>query len=188
MAVQKSDKWKFKKWYTILAPKMFNEIEIGEMPANSDKSALGRNIKVALSNLTNNPSNSSTNVILKVTDVNGNVAHTQIVEISQLYAYIRSLVRRYRSVASAVQPVKTKDDVEMVAKVIIITRGRTAHTKLIGLRKELEGYLKSYFSENEHNAAIMAIVEGRLQSELATKLNHIAPINKIEVNKLEIKS
>src|ERR1700733_3879419 len=102
MAIAKkgADKWKLKQWYSVYAPKVFNDALIGEMPGNDEKAVLGRKIVVGLDSLTKNPSNAYTTVELKVTDVNGNAAHTKLVSISQLYSYIRSLVRRYRSVAT----------------------------------------------------------------------------------------
>ena len=186
MALQKSDNWKLKKWYSVYAPKSFNSAIIGEMPANDDKSAMGRNIVVGLDVLTRNPSNAYTNVILKVTEIKGNSAYTKLVHIEQLYSYIRSLVRRYRSVAGAVVPVKTKDGIGMVAKIIVITRARTTHSRIIGIRKEVNSITESYFRENDADAAINAVVEGKFQAELAARLMHITPLNKVEVKKLEM--
>ncbi len=187
MALQKTvDTWKLKKWFTVYAPKQFNEVQIAEMPANDEKAVVGRNIKVALSSLTNNPAHAYTEVILKVTDVNGEAAHTKIIRVEQLYSYIRSLVRRYRSVASGVFPAVTKDDVSVVAKMLVITKARTAHTKINGIRKETKGYVESYFKDNELNTALSGIIEGKMQNDLSKKLAHIAPINRVEVKKLEV--
>ena len=102
MAVQKkADKWKLKKWFSVYAPKQFNDAVIGEMPANDEKSAVGRNIVVGLDALTHNPSHAYTNVVLKVVSAEGSAAHTKLVSITQLYSYIRSLVRRYKSIATS---------------------------------------------------------------------------------------
>ena len=70
MAVQRgADKWKMKHWFSIKAPRMFNEAVIGEMPANDEKAALGRSITVSLDTLTKNPSHAYTNVVLRVVEV-----------------------------------------------------------------------------------------------------------------------
>jgi small subunit ribosomal protein S3Ae len=188
MALQKkTESWKLKKWYSVYAPKVFKEAIIGEMPANEDKNVLGRNIVVGLDSLTKNPSNAYTSVTLKVTDVNGNAAHTKLVSMSQLYSYIRSLVRRYRSVASTVLPVKSKDGVAMVIKMLVITRQRSTHSRIMGIRKEMNVHILNYFSENNFDAAMAAIIEGRFQAELAAKLKHITPLNKVEVRMIQIK-
>ncbi len=188
MAMQKKgETWKLKKWFSVYAPKIFNDHMVGEMPANDEASVLGRNIVVGLDTLTKNPSHAYTNVTLKVTDVNGNAAHTKLISISQLYSYTRSLVRRYRSVATLVLPVRTKDGNPMVVKLLVITRARTTHSRIVGIRQEMSTLVANFFKENDSNEAINAVIEGKFQAELATKLRHIAPLNKIEVKTLEIK-
>lgn len=189
MVIQKKgvDNWKLKKWYSVYAPKLFNDVIVGEMPGNEDKSVIGRNIVIGLDSLTRNQSNAYTSVVLKVTDVNGNAAHTRLVSISQLHSYIRSLVRRYRSVASTVIPVKSMDGTGIVVKMLVITRARTTRSRIVGLRKETNELVAKFFSESEADTAIRAVIEGRFQAEMASKLKHIAPLNKVEVKMLEIK-
>ncbi len=183
---KKGENWKLKKWFSVYAPKLFNEHMVGEMPANDEASAMGRNIVVGLDVLTRNPSHAYTNVTLKVIDVNGNAAHTKLVSISQLYSYIRSLVRRYRSVATLILPVKSKDGNSMVIKMLVITRARTTNSRIVGIRQEMTNIATNFFKENDANDAINAIIEGKFQAELAAKLRHIAPLNKIEVRRLEV--
>ena len=172
----------------VYAPKEFNEVQIAEMPANSDKAALGRNLKIALSSLTNNPSHAYTEVVLKVTDVNGEAAHTQILRLELLYSYIRSLVRRYKSIADCVFNSRTKDERSVTTKLLVVTRGRSAHTKLVGIRKEAIMYVNDYISGKSFQEAVSSIVEGKLQQELATKLSKIVPISRVEIKKFEVNS
>ena len=180
------DKWKAKQWYNVHAPKLFNDVSVGEMPANDEKAAIGRNIVVSLDQLTKNPSHAYTNVVLKVTEVKAEGAQTKMVRLELVSSYIRSFVRRYRSVSNAVIPVTTKDGVRATVKLIVVTRRRTAHTKIMGLRKEMELFVARFFQENDIDAAVQAIIEGRFQAELGAKLDHVADLSKVEVRKLEV--
>ncbi len=187
MAVQRSvDKWKMKKWLSIYAPQVFNGVEIGEMPANDEKSAIGRNITVSMDALTHNPSHAYSNVVLKVVDVNGGAAHTRLVLIEELYSYIRSLIRRYRSVADSVLQATTSDNVSVVLKMFAVTKSRTAHTKLMGIRKEMNEMAASFAGEHTANEVIAAVIDGKLQASMQARLHHITQINKVEIRKLEI--
>ncbi len=186
-AQKKIDKWKLKKWFTVYAPKVFSSAQIGEIPANDDKSAMGRNIIVSLDVITHNPQHAYTNVMFKTVEVAGSAANTKLVEMNELYSYIRSLVRRYRSIASSVMPVSSKDGTSMVVKLLVVTKQRAAHSKILGMRKEMNALAAEYFSNNDYSAIINAIIEGKFQSDIAGKLEHIAPINRIEVRKLEVK-
>ncbi len=187
MAVQKkTDTWRLKKWYSVYAPKQFGDTVIGEMPANDEKAAMGRKIEVGLEVLTRNPSHAYTNVTLKVINVEGAAAHTSLVGIRQLYSYVRSLVRKYRSISTAVVPVSSKDGTSMVLKMLVITRQRSTHSRIRGIRKEMRELIKAYAGENAAQDVVGAIVEGRFQADLAAKLKHIAPISKVEVRALEV--
>lgn len=186
MALQKKETWKMKKWFSVYAPSTFNSVLIGEMPANDENAAIGRNIVVSLDALTHNPSHAYTNITLKITSISGTTANTKLVAMEQLYSYIRSLVRKYRSVATLVQRVETKDNIKMVVKLLVVTRTRATTKKIVGIREEASKMVKSYFIDNDSNSIINSILEGKFQSGIASRLNHVAPINKVEVRKLEL--
>jgi small subunit ribosomal protein S3Ae len=187
MAVQKgADKWKLKKWFNVYAPNVFNNAMIGEMPAKDDAAAIGRTIVLNLDYITHNPAHAYTNVILKVTGTEGEAAHTSLVRMEMLNSYLRSFIRRNRSISAAVIPATTKDGVSIVVKLIAVTRQRTEHTKIKGLRKAMNDYIKAYFKETTLDEAINSIMEGKFQADVASKLMHIADLNKVEIKRLEI--
>lgn len=189
MAVQKkADKWKLKKWFSVYAPKQFNDVVIGEMPANDEKAMVGRNIDVGLDILTKNPSHAYTNVVLKVISADGSAAHTKIVSITQLYSYIRSLVRRYKSIATLILPVSSKDGTKFVYKMLVITRQRATHSRISGIRREMNERMLNYAKETNASEMISSVIDGKFQAEMAAQLRHITPISKVEVRSLEVKS
>jgi small subunit ribosomal protein S3Ae len=189
MAVaKKADKWKLKKWFSVYAPKQFNDAIIGEMPANDEKAAVGRKIVVGLDALTHNPSHAYTNVVLKVTSAEGSAAHTQLISIVQLYSYIRSLVRRYKSISTSVLPVLSKDGSKIIFKMLVITRQRSTNSRISGIRREMNEKITAYAKDTDSAEIISSVIEGKFQAELAAQLRHITPISKVEVRALEIKS
>lgn len=187
MAIQKkADTWKLKKWFSVYAPKQFNDAMIGEMPGNDDKAVIGRKIVVGLDALTHNPSHAYTNVVLRVVSVEGTAAHTKLVAINLLYSYIRSLVRRYKSIATSVLPVSLKDGTSVVMKMLVITRQRTTHSRVAGIRKKMNEITTSYAAESDIGELVTAIIEGKFQAELGSKLKNITPISKVEIRAIEI--
>lgn len=188
MASQKKDTWKFKKWFTVYAPNVFGEEKIiGEMPANNEKVVSSRNINIALSNITNNPSHMYINAKLKVDEVNGDNVTTKLVELRLPYSYMRSLVRRYRSISNTRVVGTSKDGFKVIVKALAITNGRTTHSRTIAMRKEMSEYITSNLKDSTYEDTIKSIMEGRMQSELKSKIEHIAPINKIEIIAFELK-
>jgi Ribosomal protein S3AE len=187
MASQKGmEKWKQKKWFSVRTPGMFEDKVICEIPANDEKSIIGRKIKVALNQLTGDPTHSFTNLTLVVKGVKGNNAVTDIAEVALLQSYIKSLARRGRSIAGAVVPVTTRDNTQMRVKLIAITSMRAANTKTRGIRKKMEEFTVAFFKEKEYSTAMREIIEGKLQRELNNTLRDIMPMNRVEVRKLEI--
>lgn len=184
---KKGETWKMKKWYAVYAPKVMGggDTVIGEFPANDDKAAVGRNMIIGLDTITKNPSHAYTNVLLKVTDVNGTSAHTQLVSIRQLYSYIRSLVRRYKSISNSVIRVSSKDNSTVVLKMLVVTRSRTTHSKITGIRKEMDNQIIDYAKDKDAKEIIASVMDGSFQANLAGKLMHITPVSKVEVRALE---
>ncbi len=184
---RKVDKFKLKKWYNVYAPKVFDGAIIGEMPGNDDKAVIGRSIVIGLDSLTHNMSKMNTNVRLKVTAVSGNAAQTSVIRIETLYSYLRSLIRRHRSLVNAVIPAKSSDGAAIVLKMLVVTKRRVARSKISGMRKETSEFAAGYCSENTKDSIVSAVVNGSLQAEVSSKLRHITEIGSVEVNKLEIK-
>jgi ribosomal protein S3AE len=187
LAIQKKvDNWKLKRWFSVYAAKPFNDVLIGEIPAKDEKNALGRQIKVGLNVLTNNPQNSYMNLFFKITDVQGDKAQTTLVKMELLFSYIRTLVRKYRSVSLAVVKGKSNDNLAIIIKPIVVTAHRETHTRIRGIRKEMSEMLASYIRENDSETIVKSIIEGKLQHDLFAKLRHIAPLGKIEIKRLDI--
>ncbi len=188
MATQKgSDKWKLKKWFSAYAPKPFNDVLIAEFPANDEKAIIGRNIRVGLDKLTQNPQNSFANVFFRITGANGERAQLKLIRIELLFSYVRSLARRYRSLSDSILKVTTKDGMQMVMKPLVVTASRETHARIIGIRKELNQYLEQYARENDADTIVSEVVSGKLQSDLYAKLKHITQLNRVEMKKLELK-
>ena len=186
MAVQRGvDKWKMKKWFSVYAPKMFNSELIGEIPASSEKAVSGRNLVIGLDQLTHNPSNAFTNMVFKITDINGESASTKLVKMELMFSYIRSIVRRYRSVAYSVITLQSKDGRSVTVKPLVVTSIRTTRSKIVGLRKEADQIIKEFVSSNDSDAIVSSVINGKMQAELAARLKHITQINKVEIRKLE---
>ncbi len=187
MAVSKStDKWKLKKWINIYTPESLGNSVIGEMPANEEKDAVGRVIKVNMSWITNKMSHSFMIVGLKVNDVSGSAAHTSIKYIEQTYSYLHSLVRRGSSAIYTVDPVKDKDGKKIIMKLMLVTSSKVATPKKKALRKALSEFTKTYASSRDCDSIVKEMIEGSMQSEGINSLRKIASVSKLEVKRLEL--
>ncbi|MCL4383530.1 MAG: hypothetical protein M1168_00455 [Candidatus Marsarchaeota archaeon] len=187
IAFQKTvDKWKLKKWFQVFAPKVFENKEICEIPANNEKTILNRNLKIGLNLLTNNVYNSNTNLILKIIDVANQSAHTKILRIELQDSYINSIVRKDHNAIETRTPVVSKDNNKIIIKAIAITRQRVANTKIKEIRKEMNNNIEEYCKKLDSDSIVKAFVERKFHSELINKLKKIVPISKVEFKKIEL--
>ncbi len=182
----KIDKWKSKKWFNIYAPKILGGEVIGEMPANSEKDGIGRVIKVSLSWLTKNPSHSFMTVGLRVKNIDGNSAQTELDYLEQTYSYTHSLVRRYNSAIYTVDMLKDKEGKEIALKLLVVTRNKTASPKKTAIRKSLSEFSKTYIASKSSDEFIKSVIDGSFQTDAIGRIKNIAPISKLEVKKIEL--
>ncbi|MDE1851856.1 MAG: hypothetical protein KGH69_04185 [Candidatus Micrarchaeota archaeon] len=186
MAEKKAEKWKNKVWFNVYPPKMFGESNIGEIPANDEKNVMGRVIKVNMSWITHKPEHSFVVIGLRVNNVNGERANTEINYIEQTYSYIHSLVKRHSSVVYTMDRLKDKNDRSFVLKLIAVTVDKITTPKKAGIRTAISEFVRDYTSSKGIEEIMGDILEGKLQDQTMAKLDHIAPISKLELKKIEL--
>ena len=73
------DKWKEKKWITVLAPDSFNNIPVAYIPITDDKNAVGRVVEVTLFDiLKGDPSQHQYKLFFQISKVSGAVSYTHL--------------------------------------------------------------------------------------------------------------
>ncbi|MCL5100799.1 MAG: hypothetical protein M1122_02500 [Candidatus Marsarchaeota archaeon] len=186
MATSGIEKWKTKKWFNIYTPEALGNSIIGEMPANDEKVILDRIIKVNMSWITNKMSHSFMVIGLKITDVNGDAAHTKIQYIEQTYSYLHSLVRRHSSTVYTVDKLKDKNGKDLVIKLMLVTGSKVTTPKKKAIGKTLSSFAREHIGGIDSDTLVKEIIEGNFQSEGIKTVSNIASINKLEVKKIEL--
>jgi small subunit ribosomal protein S3Ae len=187
MATQKGiEKWKGKKWFTVYAPKIFENRAFGEIPANDEKAVVGRNVKATLSIFTGRPEHAYTNIIFKIVEVKGSTANTKLERMELPYSYTKSLAKKFRSVFGLRIVATTTDNSKMVVKLLAVTSMRTASAKIKAMRKQLNQFALKYFSNGSLEDGVKAIMDKKFQAEAISLLSDVSRINNIEVKRLEV--
>jgi ribosomal protein S3AE len=186
MALQKGvDKWKEKQWFDIYPPKDIATEIIGSVPSGDEKNMLGREIKVNLSWITNNPNHSFITVGLRVSGVSGNSASTEVDSLAQQFSYLHSFVKRRGDAIYTYDRVRGKDGKEMVLKLLITTRNKIARRTQTDIRKAVSGFIADYTPKMAKGEFIKAVISGSFQQEGMKRLAKIVPISRFEIRKLE---
>lgn len=190
MAVKKrktTDTWKKKEWYTIIAPKMFEEKEVSSTPADLPAKLIGRDIEVPLKTFTGNMQHQYVKLIFRIVDVKGKRAYTEVNSFELAREYLRRNIRRRKSMIKAIEFVKTKDGALVKTTAYAFTALRIDTTKKDAIRKILIKTLHETASKNNFSSFIQKAFLGNLSMGLLKKINQIAPIRRVEIEKCEIK-
>lgn len=189
MAVKKKaiDTWKVKQWFTLIAPKLFNEVEVAQVPAQDPVHLLNRIIEMPLKDITKDLSHMYINVKLRVEEIKGKNAYSKFIGHALAREHIQALGRRNRSMLYNILPVKSSDGVEFTVKVLIVTNGKASSSQRHVLRSTLATSLRNKISNEDFGKFINEVLRGKASTELLGELKKLFPIKRIEIYKTELK-
>ena len=181
------DKWKLKSWYTVLAPDMFENKEITQIPADDDGKLLNRIIRVSLSELTGDMTQAHTQLEFRVSEVKGKTAYTKLIGHRLSPGYLRSLVGRRRDVVGEVVDVTTKDGVQLRVKALIYTAKRASTDARNAVRNAARAEIAARAKEMDFSTFEQEIVFGKFSSRIYRAVKKIVPTKRVEVRKTKVK-
>ena len=183
---KKSEKWKKSEWFTIHAPKMFDEKEIGTTVADKEEHLIGRRVEVLLSEITGRPLHQTHKLIFKVNDVKGKKVFTEFDGFEMVREFLKRNVRRRRSMITAIEYYTTKDNNTVQITSVVFTARKVRTSQKDAIRKIMKNILEEQAKENTLSDFVQKLLFGKISSEIYKAAKTIAPINKVEMAKLEV--
>ena len=180
------DKWKAKEWYKVLAPRMFNEIEIGESPAADPQMLIGRTAEVTVQDIMGDFSKMHIKLRFKITSVDGLKAKTTFVGHDLTSDYVRRLTRRKKTKTDHVVDIVTKDGFKVRVKTMSVAERRIQTTQEEALRCIIGETLVQMGKEMGISDVVRLIVSGDMSKDLAKACHVIIPIKRIEIRRTEV--
>ncbi len=182
------DKWKAKEWYKVHAPRMFNEVEIGETPAIDPESLKGRTAEVTVQELTGDFSKMHIKMRFQITSVDGFDAKTAFIGHELTSDYVRRLTRRKKTKTDHVVDVTTKDGFVIRVKPMSIAERRIQASQEDSMRRLMTESLIQMGKDNNLSDIVKLIVSGDMAKEVAKACRVVIPVKRIEIRKSEILS
>ncbi|MBN2880500.1 hypothetical protein JXM83_00465 [Candidatus Woesearchaeota archaeon] len=179
-------KWKKKRWYKIVAPKVFREVVLGESFVMDSATLVGKTVKANLMNITGNARKQNMNVKFEVSEIQNDKAVTNLVSYEVIPSAIKRLVRRKRDKIELTPVLKSKDDVKFRIKPLIITKDNCANSIHTQMRKLVALELFNYATENVFEQLVIDIVSGKIQNDLKAKLKKLYPVRVVEIRAVTI--
>lgn len=180
------DRWKAKEWYKIYAPKMFNQVLLGETPSSDPSNLMGRMAEATVHDLTGDFSKMHVKMKFRVSEVRGFDAHTVFVGQDLTSDYIRRLTRRKRTKTDHVIDVRTKDGYLLRVKPMSITEKRIQSSQETAVRTLMTEELARMGAEMALSDMIKSVITGDMAKRLSHVSKVIVPIKRVEIRKTEV--
>lgn len=175
-----------KKFYQIIAPNIFNEEELGEIPLYDLNDAIGRTLTLNLMALTNDPKKQNTTISFRINAVDGQRAKTEVISYNIIPSSIRRMIKRGKIIINDSIVVKTKDDKLIRIKSFLVTIALARSSALKGLKKNLRSILTKDIAGMDYDALLKELISHRLQTDLREQLKKIYPLAVCEIRAIEI--
>ena len=180
------DKWKAKEWYKVHAPRMFNEVEIGETPAIEPETLYGRTVEVTVQELTGDFSKQHIKMRFQISDLDGYDAKTSFIGHELTSDYVRRLTRRKKTKTDHVVDITTKDGYVVRVKPMSIAERRIQTSQEDAMRRCMAEALIEMGKENNLSDIVKLIISGDMAKNVAKACRVVIPIKRVEIRKSEV--
>jgi small subunit ribosomal protein S3Ae len=179
------DKWRKKKYFTVLAPKVFQERELGQSIAYDSASLEGRYVKTNLMMLTGNIKKQHVNITFKVIRVQGDTAFTMVDAYAVAPSAIKRRVRRQRDRIDESFQCVTKDNRIVRIKPLVLTRIKTSRSVKSALRNALLQYVVNFVRKVDYDSLVMDVIHEKFQKSIVNAVGKIVPIRFVDIRSMK---
>ncbi len=176
---------KKKRWYSVMAPKILNNVVVGETPAADPNMLVGRTFAVNLSSVMRSMRKQNIEVRFKIKEVKGNGCVTDFVGYEILPAHVKRLVKRAKCRVDDSFVVETKDKLKVRVKPLILTRDTTQKSVASALRKTAKELLTERMAKSDYSEFLSKLFVGEVQRDLKNGLKKIYPLSLAEIRALK---
>lgn len=178
-------KLKGKEWYTLIAPKIFDEKTLGQTPVGDPETIKNRVIEVSILELINDTNKYYLKFSFKVKDVKEKKVSTEFHGFQCLRDYISRMIRHGILRIDCVQDVMTKDNIKLRIKTITLTSKKARRGAEVSLRKVIEEKLNEEVSKITLDEFIKKVLDDSIKKILLDEGSKIYPIYNFEMRKVE---
>ena len=180
------DKWRDKKWYTVMSPPYFGGVELGAIPADDPSKLIGRIVDSTLYDITNDFAHQYLKLYFRVEEVEGKTARTVFKGHEYSRDFLRSLVRRRTTRVDGIFNVNTKDKygLTLAVSVFTLTRIKTSQEQVI--RSIMSKIVKEKAANLNFDQFVQELVLGKVASDIYNDSKKISPLRHVGVRKSKL--
>ena len=181
------DKWKEKRWVTVLAPDSFNNIPVAYVPVTSDKNAVGRVVEATLFDiLKGDPSQHQYKLFFQINKVTEEKATTVFKRYEYAKEFLRSLIRRGSSRINFVIDTKTKDGYVFRIKILTLSHRELNTSRKRALRLEAKKQIERIVPQMTIDEFVQAACYGKINSDIMAATKKIIRVRHVGLEKVKL--
>lgn len=183
MAVKKA---RNKEWFTIIAPEIFDNKEIGKTMISNPELLPGRRVIMSPVELTENFDKYYMKFIFRVNRIEGNKAFTEFDGSECMRDYVSRMVLRRVSRIDTIQDLTTSDGKKIRVKGLAIISRRAKNSIQIVIRSRIKEILKNEIEKMTLDDLIEDILSDDIKSSVLKEIRSIYPVRNFEIRKTEV--
>ncbi|KAG2472440.1 MAG: 30S ribosomal protein S3Ae [Nitrosopumilales archaeon] len=181
------DKWREKRWITILAPDSFNNVPVAYVPITDDESAIGRVIDVTLFDiLKGDQSQHQYKIFFQIDKIQGDRATTIFKKYEYAKEFLRSMIRRGSSKINLVIDAKTKDGYIFRLKVLILTHRQLNTSRQNALRLIAQDVIQKTVPQMTIDQFVQATCYGKINSDIMAAAKKLIRVRHVGFEKVKL--
>ena len=181
------DKWREKKWVTVIAPDSFNNVPIAYIPITDEENAKGRVIEVTLYDiLKGDTSQHQYKIYFQIVKVEGDKATSIFKRYQYATEFLRSLVRRGSSKITFVSEVKTKDGYIFRIKIIALTHRQLNTSRKRALRLIAKEVMEKTIPQMTIDQFVQATCYGKINSDIMAAAKKVIRMRHVGLEKVKL--
>jgi len=181
------DKWREKKWITVIAPDSFNNVPIAYIPITDEENAKGRVIEVTLYDiLKGDTSQHQYKIYFQIDKVEGDKATSIFKRYEYATEFLRSLVRRGSSKITFVSEVKTKDGYIFRIKIIALTHRQLNTSRKRALRLIAKEVMEKTIPQMTIDQFVQATCYGKINSDIMAAAKKVIRMRHVGLEKVKL--
>jgi ribosomal protein S3AE len=177
---------KKKRWYPIIASKIFREDEVGKTYLVDPATAIGRKIKVSLMQITGDPKAQNTKIEFKITGQHEGKLLTEVLGYELTNAAMKRMVRRGRTKLQDSIILETLDKKKIRIKPVVVTRNKILSGAKKELRRRMLAYVKDNVAKLNFENLIIDLLNKKFQRTGNETLRKLCPVYTFDIQKLRI--
>lgn len=181
------DKWREKRWITVIAPESFNNTPLAYIPITDDENASGRVLEVTLFDiLKGDPSQHQYKIYFQIDKVHDDRASSIFKRFEYSKEFLRSLVRRGSSKVNFIIDAKTKDGYVFRIKVIALTHRQLNTSRKHALRLIARDIINRTVPEMTIHQFVQATCYSKINSDIMAAFKKVIRIRHVGLEKVKL--